>query len=235
MNILTIVVPCFNEEESLPELIKNIKILNKKINFLIIENGSTDDSYAYLKKIKDELPGNIRIHFKKENTGYGAGVLEGLNNSENSKYIGWIHGDLQFEFTKLNNTFNNLSNINDSSERIFYKGVRNGRSNVEKFISYSMGSLASLILKNKFFEINAQPTIFSYDLLTKIKEAPKDFSFDTYIYWIAINNNYRFIRENFAFPPRVYGKSKWNFGIISRLKFSKNLIKYFLKLRKKSF
>ena len=56
MNILTIVIPCFNEEESLPELIKNIKKLSEKINFLIVENSSTDNSYAYLKKINDELP-----------------------------------------------------------------------------------------------------------------------------------------------------------------------------------
>jgi len=234
MNILTIVIPCFNEEESLPELIKNIKKLSEKINFLIVENGSTDNSYAYLKKINDELPENIQIHFKKENTGYGAGVLEGLNNTGNSKYIGWIHGDLQFEFTKLNNTFNELNNLYDSPEKIFYKGIRTGRSKIETFISYSMGLIASLILKHRFNEINAQPTIFSYDLLRKIKKPPHDFSFDTYIYWIALKNGYKFIRKKFDFPPRVYGKSKWNFGVISRLRFSKNLILYFFKLRKQN-
>ena len=61
MTTLTIVIPCFNEKESLPGLIKNLKILNNKIKFLIIENGSSDGSYDYLNKIKEELPSNIVI------------------------------------------------------------------------------------------------------------------------------------------------------------------------------
>ena len=114
MTTLTIVIPCFNEKESLSDLIKNIKILNNKIKFIILENGSSDGSYEYLNKIKGELPNNIVVHFKKENTGYGSGVYEGLNKIQNSKYIGWIHGDLQFEFTKLNQMF-----------KIFSKAIHN--------------------------------------------------------------------------------------------------------------
>lgn len=235
MTTLTIVIPCFNEKESLPDLIKNLKILNNKIKFLIIENGSSDGSYEYLNEIKEELPSNIVIYFKKENTGYGSGVFEGLNKIQNSKYIGWIHGDLQFEFNKLNQTYVELKNIENTHDNIFYKGIRTGRSNSEKFISFMMGLSASIVLNEKFVEINAQPTIFSYDLLTKIDTPPNDFSFDTYIYWIALKNKYKFIRKNFNFPPRQYGKSKWNFGIMSRLVFALNLFKYFLKLRNKSY
>ena len=235
MTTLTIVIPCFNEKESLSDLINNLKILNNKIKFLIIENGSSDGSYEYLNEIKEELPSNIVIYFKKENTGYGSGVFEGLNKIQNSKYIGWIHGDLQFEFTKLNQTYVELKNIENSHDNIFYKGIRTGRSNSEKLISFMMGLIASIVLNEKFVEINAQPTIFSYNLLTKIDNPPNDFSFDTYIYWIALKNKYKFIRKNFNFPPRQYGKSKWNFGIMSRLVFALNLFKYFLKLRNKSY
>ena len=98
-----------------------------------------------------------------------------------------------------------------------------------------MGFIASLVLKEKFTEINAQPTIFSYDLLEKIDDPPNDFSFDTYVYWLALKNDYKIIRKNFDFPPRVYGNSKWNFGIKSRLIFGINLFKYFLELRIKSY
>ena len=62
-----------------------------------------------------------------------------------------------------------------------------------------MGFIASLVLKEKFTEINAQPYFFSYDLLTKIDDPPNDFSFDTYVYWIALKNDYKIIRKNFDF------------------------------------
>ena len=59
--------------------------------------------------------------FQKENTGYGSGVFEGLNKIQNSKYIGWIHGDLQFEFTKLNQAYVELKNIENTHYNIFIK------------------------------------------------------------------------------------------------------------------
>ena len=39
MKLLRIVIPCFNELESLPLLIQNLKNLNSSINFLIVNNG----------------------------------------------------------------------------------------------------------------------------------------------------------------------------------------------------
>ena len=39
-------------------------------------------------------------------------------------------------------------------------------------------------------------------------------------------------REEFEFPPRKYGVSKWDYGISSKIKFSFNLIKYFLEIKK---
>ena len=235
MNFLSIVIPCYNEYESLSALIKILSNLDNRINFVIIENGSTDGSEEYLRKKMKNLPTNIQIHFKKENTGYGAGVLEGLENCPESEYLGWIHGDLQFEYQRLNSVYSELKNIKYEQVEVFYKGIRTERSQTEKIISHSMGLIASVILKKNFYEINAQPTIFSHNLIKEIKDAPSDFSFDTYIYWLALNNGFTLIRKEFRFPPRLYGESKWNLNIASRLEFSKKLIQYFIKLRKKNF
>jgi len=232
MKFLTIVIPCFNEEKSIPDLIKNLESVDDRIQFFIIDNGSSDNSKNYLKKVENKLQENIKIFFKKENTGYGSGIYEGLLAAQPSTFIGWIHGDLQFEFEKLNTLYDKLNRNDFNSINIFYKGIRINRSKLESFISYCMGLIASIITSHKFYEINAQPTVFSSNLLEKVIHPPIDFTFDTYIYWLALTNNYKIVREKYSFPPRVYGSSKWNFGIISRLKFSKNLIKYFFYLRK---
>ena len=230
---LTLVVPCFNEEKSLPKLIKSISKLNSNIDFLIVENGSTDDSKIYLKKVENNLNSNIKILYLDKNDGYGNGIYKGLRSITNSDFVGWIHGDLQFEFEKINILYKKLNGISENQQEIFYKGIRKGRSFSEKFFSYFMGIFASLILKMKFTEINAQPTIFSKNLMKEFYLPPKDFSFDTYVYWLAMKNNYSIIRDEFLFPQREYGLSNWNFGLGSRIRFSINLIKYFFKLRKK--
>lgn len=233
MNKLTIVIPCFNEVESLPTLIKSISGLNKDINFLIVENGSRDNSREYLESMKQSVDTNINFLYLDQNKGYGNGVYQGLKHAKNSEFIGWVHGDLQFDFDKINKIFDKLNNLTQNKEIIFFKGVRKGRSLLEKFFSNSMGYIASLILKVNMYEINAQPTIFSSDLMKKINSPPNDFSFDTYVYWAAIKNNYIIQREEFYFPPRQFGFSNWNFGLKSRILFSNQLIRYFLELRKK--
>ena len=125
-----------------------------------------------------------------------------------------------------------LSSSKGSSTSIFYKGIRKGRKALDRLFSYVMGASASVILGMKFKEINAQPTVFSNSLLTFVNEPPKDFNFDTYIYWLALKNNFKVKRNFYNFPPREYGESKWDFGLSSKIKFSISLLKYFFKLKK---
>ena len=119
-----------------------------------------------------------------------------------------------------------------SSTSIFYKGIRKGRKPLDRLFSYVMGASASVILGMKFKEMNAQPTVFSNTLLTFVKEPPKDFNFDTYIYWLALQENFKVKRDFYNFPPREHGESKWDFGLSSKIKFSISLLKYFFKLKK---
>ena len=87
MKLLTLVVPCYNEVNSLPKLITKIKEVDKNINFIILDNGSFDGSTDYLKKIESQLQQNISIFFINKNDGYGFGVLEGLKSISNSEFL----------------------------------------------------------------------------------------------------------------------------------------------------
>ena len=229
--LITIVIPCFNEKESLPELIKKIQDLTIDINFIIVDNGSTDGSTEYLQRIETKLNTNVSLYFIDQNKGYGHGVYTGLKLAK-TKFVGWIHGDFQFNFESLEKSVSFFSNNIVGNRFYFYKGIRTGRSLLDRFFSYFMGVLATMILKNKYYEINAQPTIFSRELLNYITSPPNNFSFDTYVFWLAVEKGFVVKRELYSFPPRKYGLSKWDFGLISKIKFSISLIKYFWSLRK---
>ena len=68
----SIVIPCYNEKENLPLLIKNISKLDKNIKFTIIENGSSDDSKTYLQAEEKNLNSNISVFY--------------IENNQNKKY-----------------------------------------------------------------------------------------------------------------------------------------------------
>lgn len=48
----TIIIPCYNEKESIDTLLKNILTIQKEyaLECILVENGSTDETKKWLKK-----------------------------------------------------------------------------------------------------------------------------------------------------------------------------------------
>ena len=97
-------------------------------------------------------------------------------------------------------------------------------------------SIIETLIFGKFvWDINAQPNIFHKNFLKKIRNPPKDFLFDLYVYMLAKKNNLKIIRFPINFPKRIYGHSNWNFNLLSRFNFIKKIIIYSFKLKNKFF
>lgn len=78
------------------------------INWYFINDGSTDQTYSVLTKIKQERPLSVQIITFAENKGKAeavrAGVLEAYNQNIYS-HIGFIDGDLQIPLDQINNLY----------------------------------------------------------------------------------------------------------------------------------
>ena len=224
---VNLVIPCYNEEESIKKLFASLVTFSNEIdiNFYILNNGSTDGTLDIMKTLNERE--NIKFISLKENKGYGYGVNYGLNYIKDADYIGWFHGDLQFDIRNLENIYEIInSEFINENKQIFFKGIRTGRNFISQLFSYFMGLFATLLLRKHFYEINAQPTIFSSALYDSLTDYPYDFSYDTYVYWVAKKNRYKFLRKKVTFPNRPYGTSKWDFGIYSKIQFSYKNLKY---------
>ena len=68
---ISIVVPAYNENESLPELCSWIKEVMDKNNYsyevVIVDDGSNDGSWNTIEKINTENPAIKGIKFKRKN------------------------------------------------------------------------------------------------------------------------------------------------------------------------
>ena len=228
--ILTIVIPCFNELLNLEKIIDKInhEVKKNRIKFIIVNNGSEDETNMFLSKI----PINkefIKIHHIDKNIGYGNGILEGLKNT-NTEFVGWTHADNPKNIDDIILAHKLLKNNNKD---IFIKGFRTiNRPIIDIFFSYSFNILSSIILKKFLWEITAQPTIFNKELFPSFKNAPIDFSLDLYTLYTAKKNNLKITRIKTNYKEREKGKSKWNTGLKSKIKLSAIYIKYMLQLRK---
>ena len=226
----SLVIPCYNEENNLPLLIKACKNLleDPHNELIIVNNGSTDNSSLVLKHISEKHSKIVVVNIKK-NIGYGHGILSGLR-AANGNILGWTHADLQ---TNPNDCINALGFFNvKHSDNIFVKGKRYGRPLADSFFTFAMSVFESILLKKKLWDINAQPTIFTRKFYDKFSNPPNDFSLDLYVYFLALKYKMRVHRFNVFFGKRAYGVSHWNIDYKSKIKFIKRTLKYSIELRK---
>ena len=227
----SLVIPCYNEGDNIPLLIKRLKDIFtfNDIEIILVNNGSTDNTQSIMENcVRDSS--NIKVLNIKINKGYGYGILEGLKICK-GKILGWTHADLQTDpadSLKALKLFDELE-----TNKLFVKGLRKGRSYSDQFFTFFMSIFEFFILGKFMWDINAQPSIFNRELYEKWIDPPKDFSLDLYAYYKAKTMNYKIKRFPVNFPPRQYGESKWNFSLHSKLKFIKRTILFSLNLKKK--
>jgi len=227
---LSITIPCYNEADNIPNLLERLKqaILRDDIEIVIVDNGSTDNTAEVLQELLPAYWFARSIHVR-ENQGYGYGIYAGLKSAD-SMFIGWTHGDLQTDPFDIIRAFEILERIG-YEENTYVKGARVGRDWKDSIFSAGMGFFASLALKMKLYEINAQPNIFHRNLLSYVTNPPKDFSLDLYVYYKAKLHGYKMKRFTVSFKDRIFGMSNWNTGIRSKIKFALKTIQYILYLR----
>ena len=226
---LSIVIPCFNEELGLPDLVDacHKASSDNEVEFILVDNGSTDGTSQILPKLIKGKP-NLKLHRVEENQGYGFGILSGLRVAK-GEFIGWTHADLQTDPADVKKALEAVSNL---EENTFIKGKRYGRPVFDTFFTIGMSFFETILLRVPLWDINAQPTIFHRSFFDNWENPPHDFSLDLYAYYKAAIGNYKILRFPVYFGERKYGQSHWNIDFYSKIKFIKRTIDFSLKLKR---
>ena len=98
MQTMTIIVPCYNEEEALPYFYEEISKIRQQLTeislkLLFVNDGSTDNTLTILKKLASSDNSVYYISFSR-NFGKEAAIYAGLKNST-SDYTAIMDADLQ--------------------------------------------------------------------------------------------------------------------------------------------
>ena len=129
MSLLTVIVPCYNEEENVPlfyeELMKNEPFLAEKgmeLELLYVDDGSTDKTVPEIKKLRERDPRVHLVSFSR-NFGKEAAIYAGLENSRGD-YVVMMDVDLQDPPSLLPEMFSYIQEGYDSvaTRRVSRKG-----------------------------------------------------------------------------------------------------------------
>ena len=221
----TIIIPCYNERDNIDNLISKIKPLQKKydLEYVLVENGSKDESRTYFKDNIDGKHYGIKIVYVDINQGYGYGLQQGMKVASGD-YVGWIHADLQIPPDDLVQFFDETEK-HDSSEKLFLKGRRTNRGAFDSFFTNGQSVFNTILFGAKIYDVGAIPVLFSRSLLNEvlIDDMANDFSIELYVYKEAIRLGYKIIRFKVKLSNREKGNSSWNHGVMSKIKQSKRI------------
>lgn len=228
---LTIVIPCFNESGSLPELVGKCKKISQDhgVNFIFVDNGSVDSTPTVLPQLLQGTT-QLRIITLPKNQGYGGGIIAGLEDAK-TEFVGWTHADLQSDPEDIINALAILESM-PSSQSIFIKGRRKNRALASVFFTFGMSVFETFLFRMYLYDINAQPTIVRKDFFAESLATPNDFSFDLFVYVLAKKRGIKVDRFEVWFRSRQFGESKWNTTWRSRWNFITRIFKYSLVLRR---
>ncbi len=157
--MLSILIPCFNEEKIIYENIK--KIINWsneqkfKTEIIIINNASTDDTEKELSKLKEE--NNIEILYEKAK-GKGFAVKKGLEECKYNKTV-ILDADLSADIKELKNEWLEKDNLLIIGSRPLGKEINTPA------IRMLSGSILNFIIR-KIFKLNYVDTQCGFKYLS---------------------------------------------------------------------
>lgn len=168
-NVLTIVVPCYNEEQVLPETVKELgKILNDLISktkvssqskILFVNDGSKDKTWKLISKYTEQYSYVTGIKFSR-NYGHQNALLAGMSIAvKYSDMIITIDADLQDDVNAIPKMVNEFQQGYD----VVY-GVRNSRETDTFFKRRTALAFYNLMGK---LGVNLVPDSADYRLLSK--------------------------------------------------------------------
>ena len=231
--LLTIIVPCFNEQEVLPLFIEAITPVRKELiekhelntELLFIDDGSGDKTLELLRDFHEKDASVRYISFSK-NFGKEAAILAGLKNSKGD-YTVLMDSDLQHPpallpqmYSELTNTFSE-SNPQGSNKPNLEAGLckydsvamyRDDRKK-EGFFRRHFSSMFFKLM-NKLSKLNmvngaTDFRMMSRPMINAIISMPETNRFSKGIFnWVGFNTKWM----PFETGERPAGESKWSFG-----------------------
>lgn len=234
---ISIIIPAFNESKNIIFILNKISKtfsqdinLEKKVEIIIVNNGSTDDTDNIIKSnilFKNKV---ISYLFLNKNIGYGNGILQGIKISKGD-CISWTHADNQTDFTDILKIYEKYKNRLSKSD-ILVKGKRKNRNIFDYFFTLGMSIFVFLITGIFVNDINAQPKVFDRTLYNKFNNAPLDFSLDLYLLLLSKKNNIKIIEYPVFFKKRKFGVAKGGGTLRGKFFLILRTVKYIINIKK---
>ncbi|MCP4051006.1 MAG: glycosyltransferase family 2 protein [bacterium] len=212
-NLLSILIPCYNEEKTLEECIDRVKKIDDKnlpVEIIIIDDCSTDSSYKIAKETARKNK-NIKLEKHKTNQGKGAALRTGFALASGN-YIAIQDADLEYDPQELKSLVSLL--VEDRADVVLGSRFISGEERRVLYFWHSLGNKFLTLLSNIFTNLNLSDMetcykIFKKEIIEKINIEENRFGFEPEIIAkISEIKDVRIYEKGISYYGRSYSEGK---------------------------
>ena len=207
--ILSLIIPCFNEEESLPlfynETKKVLNTIKTDYELIFIDDGSTDNTLEEMMKLAKKDDRVVYLSFSR-NFGKEAAMYAGLCNAEGD-YIGFMDADLQHPPVLLKEMLTALES-GEYDCAAARRTDRKGDSKIRTFFARNFYKIINKISDAQMVDGAGDFRVMKKEMAQAIISLSEYNRFSKGIFsWVGFKTYW----INYENVDRVAGKTSWSF------------------------
>lgn len=211
MKKISIIVPCYNEEQAIPffydEITKTVEEMKNNFEFIFINDGSKDKTIEVIKQYSKKDKRVKYIHFSR-NFGKEAAMLAGLKLSTGD-YVAIMDADLQDPPSLLPQMLNILEDPNNDYDCVGTRRVtRKGEPPIRSLFARMFYKIINKMSKIEMVDGARDYRLMSRQMVDSILELGEYNRYSKGLFQFVGYNTKWLEYEN---VERVAGETKWSF------------------------
>lgn len=173
---LSIIIPCYNEENTIAEILRQINELNLDKEIIVVDDGSTDGSGEKLENLKKKF--EFKLLYHKENLGKGQAIKTALNFTSGD-YTIIQDADLEYNPEDYQRLLECV--LKNNAKAVYGSRQRNSKSKYVNLSFYFGGILLTLLTNilygTKITDVTTCYKLFKTDVIKILSLKCKRFGF----------------------------------------------------------
>ncbi len=213
---LSIVIPCYNENNTINDLIDEVKkstVSDKEI--IVVDDGSTDGTRELLLSLRDP---EVRVIFHDSNKGKGAALRTGFQQATGDICI-VQDADLEYDPREFSLVIQPI--IDGKADVVFGSRFQGGRPHRVVYFWHRIGNGVLTLLSNFFTDLNLSDMetcykAFRSEVIKSINIRENRFGFEPEVTAKIARKNLRIYEVGISYYGRTYSEGKkigWKDGV----------------------
>ena len=213
---LSVLIPCYNEINTIEEVIKKVRKSSiESIQIIIIDDCSTDGTRDFLKSLNDE---SIQIIYSSRNEGKGSAISKGIERA-----LGKItiiqDADLEYDPSEYKKIIDPI--LLDKADVVYGSRFKGAQPHRVVYFWHRLGNGLLTLLSNILTDINLTDMetcykAFRTEILKSVQIQEKRFGFEPEITAKVVKMKCRIYEVGISYFGRTYDEGKkigWKDGV----------------------